>query len=168
MDPVIETDRLLIRPLTLADMHSVAEIIGDSYAMRFVDRPKQGKDAKEQLWHWTRDYKKDGFGFMALIQKKDNAFIGYAGFLRQTVEKKEYIELGYIISPEYWDLGFATEAALALKNYGLTKLGFSNLIAIIHEKNAASIRVATKIGMTFFLKTELEGKPYVIYRCEKT
>ena len=59
-----------------------------------------------------------------------------------------------------WGKGYATEAAGAVRDYGLGVLGRRRLVAIIDPQNAASIRVAEKIGMHFEKEVMLEGYTY--------
>lgn len=162
---LIQTKRLFIRPLQKTDIDQIELLLADPDTMKFIDAPKNRDEAKLQLEHWMADYKKDGFGFLAFMDS-EHKFIGYGGFLRQVVEGQEYIELGYCISKSCWGQGYATEAALALKEYGLNVLKLPRLISIIHENNTASLRVASKIGMDIFKKAEIDGNPCLIYLSE--
>ena len=54
---------------------------------------------------------------------------------------------GWMLGRAYWGRGYATEAATAVRDYGFAEVAFSRLISLIHPANAASIRVAEKLGM---------------------
>jgi [ribosomal protein S5]-alanine N-acetyltransferase len=164
---MIQTERLTIRPLLMHDLHILAQILADPDTMLYVGGPKKRHEAREQLHRWMTDYEKDGYGFMALLDRYEETLIGYGGFLHQVVEGKKYIELGYCIAKEYWGQGYATEAARALKKYGLHSLGFSELISIVHKNNIASQRVSSKIGMTLLTETTIDSNPCYIYHCLK-
>ena len=60
-----------------------------------------------------------------------------------------------------------TEAAEAILHYGFEKLGFSRLICRIDQENLASIKVATKIGLTFEREDKEEMGPFLIYSRNK-
>jgi RimJ/RimL family protein N-acetyltransferase len=56
------------------------------------------------------------------------------------------VELAYVLGREHWGRGYATEAALAVRDFALGELGLTRLISLIQQGNAASIRVAEKLG----------------------
>ena len=95
--------------------------------------------------------------------KETGKFIGRCGLLPWTIDGQNEVEVAYTIARNYWGQGLATEAAQAILNYGFEKLGFSRLICLIDEKNIASQRVATKIGMAFEKVGRDEIGPFLIY-----
>lgn len=152
-----------MRPLKMTDVAELTPIFTDPDVMRFIGGAYDLEGVEIQLKDWIANYKKDGFGFMAFIDKKDNKLIGYGGFLRQAIEGTAYIELGYCFTKSYWGKGFATEAASALKEYGLTILQLPEIISIIHEDNIASLHVAKNIGMSLLKKAIIDGNNCYIY-----
>jgi RimJ/RimL family protein N-acetyltransferase len=96
------------------------------------------------------DYAKWGFGLWAVVEKPSRAVIGYCGLSRfADVGGRAETEVGYRLARAHWGKGFATEAALAVRNYAFDQLAISRLIAIIDPANAASIRIAKKLGMAY-------------------
>ena len=75
--------------------------------------------------------------------------IGWCGPCPISVEATAEIQLGYLLTPEYWGLGIATEAATAAREHAFARLGVERLIALIDRKNHRSKRVAAKVGMTY-------------------
>jgi RimJ/RimL family protein N-acetyltransferase len=67
-------------------------------------------------------------------------------------------ELGWKLGREYWGGGYATEAALACRDWALGELGLTRVISLIALENTASIRVAEKIGESF--EREVENLPF--------
>lgn len=161
----IETDRLIIRSLTMNDLPAIASILSNPETMRYVGGVKNRHDAEIQLQYWIEDYARDGFGFMAFVNKHSKLLIGYGGFLHQEVDGQKDVELGFVIDQAYWKQGYAKEAAIALKEYGQKILGFSEIISIIHKDNQASVNVAIKIGMRLLKETIVDGVPCLIYHC---
>lgn len=76
-------------------------------------------------------------------------FIGWCGPSCIAVEETTEIQLGYLLDPEYWGQGIATEAAVAVREHAFAYLGVTRLIALIDSRNDRSKRVATKVGMSY-------------------
>jgi ribosomal-protein-alanine N-acetyltransferase len=73
------------------------------------------------------------------------------------------VEVAYLIDPAYWGQGLGTEAAQGVLDYAVATLGLSRLICLIDPGNAASIRVAEKIGMRFEREGRDEKGPFLLY-----
>lgn len=162
------TNRLWLRPFQISDLSSLISICSDTEVMQFVgEGPLTPEETRQQLEHWISDYQRDGFGFMAFVDRTTGTLIGYGGFLHQIINGETKIELGYVIAKPYWKQGFASEATRALKDYGLNQLKFHELISIIHEGNRASQKIALKLGMVLADQTTIDGKSCLIYRCQR-
>lgn len=103
----------------------------------------------------------------ATIHKAENKFIGRCGLIPQLVDGQEEVEVGYLLAKEYWGKGLATEAAIAIRNYGFSKLNFNRLISLIDPGNIASQKVALKNGMTYEKDTTIWGKIARVYAIHK-
>lgn len=160
---LIESSRLKMRPLLIDDIDMIAPILADPIVTRYIGGPLNPDEAEIQLKHWIEDQRRDGFGFMALIEKSRNHLIGYGGFIPQVIEGKNFVELGYVIHREHWGCGYATEAALALRDYGFNLIHLKELISIIHADNPSSLHVAEKIGMTLLKSSQIDNSPCLIY-----
>jgi ribosomal-protein-alanine N-acetyltransferase len=88
-----------------------------------------------------------GFSLWATIDRRSGRLIGRCGLLPQTLQDRREVEIAYMIARECWGLGFATEAAQAIRDHGFDALGFDRLVSIIHRDNLASRRVAEKTGL---------------------
>ena len=86
--------------------------------------------------------------------------------LRNWATEQEQIDLGYGFAKEHWKLGYATEIARALIGYARTKMQIPALIALIHPDNAASIRVAKKVGFEFWKECIYHNKHVQTYKIE--
>lgn len=159
MNPVIETDRIFLRPFSIADIEPFAKICSNPNVMRYIgDGQPVGLDIiAEKIPEWIALYKKQKYGLMALVLKETDALIGFCGLIHQTVDGVEYIELGYRLDEIYWGKGIATEAAVALRDYAFKVLKIPMLISIINHQNAASKRVAQKVGMRLMKKTHFKN-----------
>jgi len=99
-------------------------------------------------------YENDLGGMNVLVAKETNTLVGQAGLLVQTIEKEARLEVGYSILPNYWNQGYAYEAAAKCKNYAFENNFSPTLISSIHTENIASEKVALKNGMSFEKKVK--------------
>ncbi|MFT7589981.1 MAG: ribosomal-protein-alanine N-acetyltransferase [Limisphaerales bacterium] len=93
-------------------------------------------------------YKKDLGGMNVLVDKDSGKIIGQCGLLVQTVEEESRLEIAYSILPRYWSQGYASEAAIRVKELAFEKEYSDNIISLVHPENIASEKVAIKNGMT--------------------
>ena len=90
-----------------------------------------------------------GYGLFSVILKSEDILIGDCGLEHMTVDGNQVTELGYDFRSDYWNQGFATEAAIAVRDYAFNELQLPDLISLIRIGNKASKRVSEKIGMHF-------------------
>jgi RimJ/RimL family protein N-acetyltransferase len=87
------------------------------------------------------------------VRREDGRVLGRAGFLRWDPETWEIgggeVELGWLLEREHWGHGYATEAALALRDWGSSERGLTRLISLVRRGNDRSARVAERIGERF-------------------
>ncbi len=155
---ILETPRLLLRNLTMNDLDDLFALYRDPEVRKFFpDGTLTYEQTKEEL-RWIIDvyYGKYGFGLWATIHKETGAFIGRCGLIPWTLEGRSEVEVAYLLAKTYWGQGLATEAAQAILGYGFERLPVERLICVIDPENRASVKVATKIGMTY--KKEVEDE----------
>ena len=148
---VLETERLLLRRFTPEDAADNYRIYADPENMRFMGRgPDSVESEREQiLKHIASYYDRHGFGLWAVVLKEEGRLIGRCGLLLQPVEGAQEVEVSYLIDRHYWGRGLATEAARAAVGLGFERYRFPHVSALINPLNAASVRVAEKIGMRY-------------------
>jgi ribosomal-protein-alanine N-acetyltransferase len=165
--PVIicETERLILRRQTLADLDQLYAIYQDPDVVRYIPDRSEGYEAvrAEVEWHMNGWPNRPELGLWATIYKPTNTFIGRCGLLPWTIEGKEEVEVAYLLAKAYWGRGLATEAARAVARYGFETLRLPRLISLIDPDNKASARVATKIGMVFEREFTDEYGPAMIF-----
>lgn len=151
MDILIETPRLIIRPLLAGDDEGMFEMDSKPEVMEYVGRkPVQTiEESREVIRYVQQQYTDNGIGRWAMIEKGSNAFVGWTGFklITATVHgRSNFIDFGYRLTPAFWGRGLATEAAIASLHYGIDKLGFKDIYAMTHVDNGASRHILEKIG----------------------
>jgi RimJ/RimL family protein N-acetyltransferase len=169
MSTILETDRLLLRHLVLEDLEALFAFYTDPEVIRYIpDAPRTYEETKEELeWFLNGHPRFPELGLWATIHKETSEFIGRCGLLPWTIDDQHEVEVAFALSRAYWGQGLATEVAQALVDYGFERLGLSRLICLIDHGNQASIRVATKIGMTFEKEGEDDKGPFLVYARNK-
>lgn len=163
----ITTERLLIRHFNMLDLEPMYRVFGDADVMLYGD----GAQTKEWVRTWLRAcleqyYPTWGFGPYAVTERISRSVFGYCGlFFFPDVNGQPEIEIGYRLAKTAWGQGYATESALAVRDFAFGRLGIKRLIAMIDPSNPASIRVAEKIGMQYETDVIFDGytHPDLVY-----
>jgi len=165
----LETERLVLRPARLEDARAFDPFWQDEEAAQFVGGVKGPEDVDAvmertiQHWDWY------GVGNFTVERGADGAVLGRVGFLvwnpetwengyRARLERSYETELGWKLDRTAWGHGYATEAALACRDWALEELGLQRVISLIAFENTPSIRVAERIGESF--ERELHPSPF--------
>jgi RimJ/RimL family protein N-acetyltransferase len=144
----LETPRLLLRIMQPSDLDGLQMIFGDPVVMdSFNEQPF----VKEQTQRWMQrnlsHQEQYGYGLFSVILKSENLLIGDCGLEHMDVEGEQKTELGYDFRSDYWNQGYATEAASAVRDFAFYSLKLPGLISLIRKGNQSSRRVAEKVGM---------------------
>jgi RimJ/RimL family protein N-acetyltransferase len=161
---LIETDRLVLRPLTTADLDEVVEL----HAMPEVKRTMGAfsrSSARARLERNELEWDERGHGLVAIIERASGRFLGRSGlkYWRQFDET----EVGWVLRADSWGHGFATEAGRACLDWGFRDLNVPYLTAMIMPDNQRSIHVAERLGMTPLRTDSLMDLPVVVYALEQ-
>ncbi|WP_010094567.1 GNAT family N-acetyltransferase [Ornithinibacillus scapharcae] len=155
---IIETNRLYLRELVLEDIEELSKVLSDPESMQYYPYPFS-KDEVEKWIQWNIDnYKKYSHGLWAVILKDGEKFIGDCGITMQIIEKETVPEIGFHIIKDYWNKGYATEAAIACKDYAFKVFNYPKLFSYTTVKNIPSQKVAEKIGMQEYKIFEKNGE----------
>lgn len=154
---ILETERLYMREMRQWDYPSLCKTLQDDKAMYAYEGAFTDAEVQEWLDRQIERYRKWNFGLWAVILKETDEMIGQCGFTMQEWRGEEVLEVGYLFERKYWHKGYATEAAIACKNYAFEVLKADEVCTIIRDINTASQRVAVRNGMT---KTDTWTKHY--------
>ena len=126
--------------------------------MKFYPHPFN-EDEVEQWIQWNMEnYVKYKHGLWAVLLKQGDVFIGDCGITMQNIDQEFVPEIGFHIIKEYCNKGYATEAALACKEYAFTALNYSKIFSYTTARNIPSQKVAKKIGLDFYKSFEKYGE----------
>jgi [ribosomal protein S5]-alanine N-acetyltransferase len=145
--PILETVRLLLREMSLADLDFVAAMLAHADVMRFYPKCYSREEAEVWVQRQTRRYARHGHGLWLVWEKATEQPVGQVGLLIQNFQGVEEKEVAYLIHRPFWRRGFATEAALACRDYAFDVLGRRRVIALIRPENGPSQTVAQRLGM---------------------
>lgn len=152
MDVFLETERLLLRRFTAADLDLLVALDGDPEVMHFITGgiPRSRAEIeREELPAFLGYYERyDGLGFWAAKEKATGTFLGWFHF-RPEADDPTQVELGYRLHQEAWGKGYATEGSRALIEKGFSELGVHRVVAYTMAVHVASRRVMEKAGLRY-------------------
>lgn len=169
MKALIETERLVLREITMDDIEDMFRLHSNSDVQKYTGDPliETLEEMEKAIRTRISDYEKYGYGRWAAFLKNEMQFAGWAGLAY--LPEFDEIDLGYRFLPEYWGSGLATEVSREILNFGFDKLKLRKIIAIAMKENKASIRVMEKVGMEFdkFAPYEPGGEDVIWYWCDQ-
>lgn len=162
---MLETDRLILRPGTLADAFNLYILNSDPEVVRYTGEnsfnhvQEAEQVIKERMIPQFEKYKMGRF----TVLLKDGTYLGWCG-LRYFPESDE-VDLGYRFMKKFWGQGYATETSKIMLKYGFETLGLKRIIAKAMPDNIGSIKVMQKLGMTFrgYSKDPHEPMSLIVY-----
>lgn len=169
----VETKRLILREILPTDIDGLFELDSDPDVHTYLGN-KPIKDKKEivEIINFIRQqYKDNGIGRWAIIDKKTNSFIGWTGLklvTELTNNHQNYYELGYRLIKKYWGQGIATETAFASLEFAFNKLKTEEVYAIADCKNDGSNRILQKVGLQFIETFDFKGIKHNWYKINRT
>lgn len=145
----LQTERLVIRELTLQDAQSCFEILSDervTYMNAAVELITTNEQAIDFIKSTHKKYEQGQLEWLAVEEKASQKMIGMVGFDEY---KPRFFRaaIGYVFAYDCWGKGYATEASEALIDFGFTKMNVNRWVATVDPENLRSIRVIEKLGM---------------------
>ena len=148
----LETERLVLRQFTLADVDNLVGLDSDPGVMRFVTGGRatpRDEIVTDFLPAFLSYYERfAGYGFWAAVEKSTGDFLGWFHFRPGAGAADGDVELGYRLRQSAWGQGYATEGSRALIRKGFTELGVQRVVAETMAVHAASRRVMEKAGLS--------------------
>jgi ribosomal-protein-alanine N-acetyltransferase len=166
--PSLHGSRLTLRPFLTDDASPLHGIYQMEDVLKFfpgpINPPLESVErfVSRQDTHWQAY----GFGNWAISPNGKKEIIGWAGL--QYLPELDETEVGYLFARPYWGQGFATEAASLSIQFGFEEIGLTQLIALVHPENHASIAVLKKCGFGYKDTIPLWGTRLMRHIIEKT
>jgi RimJ/RimL family protein N-acetyltransferase len=178
-DMLFETDRLFVRPWRICDLDVAFDIYRRPEVMQYLGRDPKPietiEDATVMMERWMTNQasRPPGQGAWAIVRKEDEKPIGsimFKALPNNTMEPSGELEIGWHLNPDCWGFGYATEAAKAVAEYGFRmNPELSRVLAVTYPQNAASQKVAKRIGMTHLgISNDYYGMPLELFELLRT
>jgi RimJ/RimL family protein N-acetyltransferase len=168
---VAETERLKIRRFYKTDLDALWPIMRKPEVMYAWEAGFKKAETRKWLNRQYTRYHKDGYGYFAVTLRDTGKLIGQAGLMKADVNGEQVTEIGYIFDDAVWGQGYAIEAARACVDMAFGEFGLERLYATMRPENAASVKLALKLGMKKtgeYMKTYQDKEmPHDIYVLEK-
>lgn len=148
--PKLESERLKFRAIKRSDVDDIYEYSKNPLTSQYLLwSPHQSIYETQQFVDIViSKYKSGEYNDWAIVLKKNNHMIGTCGFTNIDDENKT-VEIGYVLSPNYWGIGLATEAVNKILEFAFIELDANRVEAKFIKGNDASLAVMKKVGMTF-------------------
>lgn len=156
----ISTERLRLRPISPEDFPHWRAFYASEHS-HFVGGPKSEEDAWWKVASFLGHWAMTGFGYWS-VETRDGGYLGRVGLEKPAGWPEP--ELGWSFLPEAGGKGYATEAAVAVRAYERARLGFDQIISYVHFDNAASARVAERLGAAVDPATQSIWPDHLTYR----
>jgi ribosomal-protein-serine acetyltransferase len=161
---LIETERLRLRRLVMADLDEFVALHRDREVVRFV-RVLDRAQAEKRLHASEQEWGGRGYGLMAVLDRSSGRLLGRVG-LKYWPQFRE-TEVGWLLGRDAWGHGYATEASRACLDWGFATLSVPYITAMVHPENARSIRVAQRLGFEAVREDVLLGDPVIVHVVER-
>ena len=161
MPASLRTERLILRTFHSDDLDELSQLMANPGFMRF-STGLYSREQTETFLDKVIGWDQTGIPSLFAVTLPDaGTLFGYCGFYHP--EGFAETEIGYRLHPDFWNKGYATEAARAVRDCGFSEWKLEKLISLIHPDNIPSRRVAEKNGMTLERETTFKGFPTQVF-----
>ncbi len=145
----LETERLIVRSLKVADASALSLLWTDPEVTLYMGGPRDYEEIYAEFVKDAEDKSPPKIDLWPVIEKATGQIIGHCGLVDKEVDGQVEYDLTYVLVKSAWGKGFATEVAIAIANYAFTQLGLKRIIALTDPTNTASQHVAINVGMQY-------------------
>jgi RimJ/RimL family protein N-acetyltransferase len=148
--PTLASDRLILRAFSLTDAKQVQQLAGDfkiADTTGHMPHPYLDGMAEEWIAAQEEDFHQSTGATFAITTRESGELVGAIGLTIQMHNRRA--ELGYWLGVEFWNRGYASEAARRIIEYAFEELDLNRVYASHFPRNPASGRVMQNAGMTY-------------------
>ncbi|MGE7766272.1 GNAT family N-acetyltransferase [Peribacillus sp. NPDC096540] len=148
--PTLETERLVMRKITMKDADDMYAYASNSEVSRFVtwEPHRSLSDTKDFIQFVLQNYEDNKLAPWGIEHKDNGEFIGTIDFVSWQLNH-QIAEIGYVLASQYWGKGIITEAAKKVIEFGFENMNLVRIQARCFVDNLGSERVMQKVGMSF-------------------
>lgn len=150
--PRLDTERLVLRELTLDDADVVFPHFADEEVVRYEDA-KPAANIKDviEIIEWGRNLASNKTGVLwGIFRKGDGAFLGQVNYVVRSdnnfIGSKHRAEIGYDLTPPYWGNGYMSEAINCAIEFIFDSTQINRIEATVHAQNKRSLDVLSRLG----------------------
>lgn len=167
MSKILESERLLLKPILHSQLHTLHNIFIDPYVRKYLcdDLIFPVQQVEEMLNESQKLFNEQNFGLWFIETKGEQKIIGFAGLWYFFAEKQP--QLAYALLPEATKKGYATEASTRILEYCFNELGYQYVLASCDKPNIESQKVAERIGMKQVEERIINDNPTLFFKIEK-
>jgi ribosomal-protein-alanine N-acetyltransferase len=167
--PVITTQRLILRKLTIKDAEAIMMLRSDEQVNKFIDRPKSIdlNEAKKFIEKIENGINDNQWIYWAITSKEEDALIGTICLWNISIENNR-AEIGYELHPNFQRKGLMQEAITKIIEYGFNKMKLEIITSFTHPGNKRSTDILLKNNFLLdknyeYVEKEDAGELYVFY-----
>jgi RimJ/RimL family protein N-acetyltransferase len=144
---ILETDRLILRPLTREDASTLHALMGDPEVMAFWDVPATDDMGLTNaiLEGQLQDIERGAAFYWAIRTHTDDAFVGFCDLSDVDLWHRRG-EIGFMLARSYWGGGYAFEAVSMVIEHAIGSMSLRKLSARVHLGNDRSVRLLERLG----------------------
>jgi [ribosomal protein S5]-alanine N-acetyltransferase len=161
---ILETERLILRPISRDHIADYAALVADPDVMRYVGlvagQVLDHAQAEDLVVGAAEAWLKRGYGRWSVYERDSGEFVGFTGFRCE----QGIPELICLLHKKFWGGGYATEASLTCLDYGFTALGFTEVCAYCRPTNDKARRLMERLGGEFIGITDFHGVEGAAFR----
>ena len=149
-DIVLETDRLILRTAATGDVDLFDRHLNSPTMRRHLGGPQERHEIERYEAASEASFARDGFGWMAMIEKASGEFVGQCGLKWVDAKGASFtgdLEIGWMVREDRWRRGYAREVVIATLGWAFTRHDAPHVVALTSEANEPSWRFMEAIGM---------------------
>ena len=147
---MIQTERLLLRELTIDDAPFIFHLVNEPAWLQFIGDKgvRNMHDAEQYILNGpVKSYHQNGFGLWLVMDKQLNIPLGMCGLIKR--DGLDDVDIGFAYRAVYGGKGYGVEAATAVLQHARQALGLTRIVAILDEDNVRSRKLLEKIGFQY-------------------